>query len=280
MSDLPAPSSASSSSMSRPQFDVDSLCSKYKLCPSEKMFLESLRIGPDQQKTIVECDQRSDQWRAARVGRLTASRFGAARGHCQYTSKSELLRSMLWDTFKGNAATEYGTRNEPVAEQLYTRFQRRRKGLKDSDFFVEHHGLFVPLERPWLGVSPDGLVTDGSEPPHRRKGGLEIKCPFGRKMYPYIPSMYYDQIQGTMGILGIPWWDFVVWTPSQTHVERYEFDPKYFSDELLPRMECFYMRDYLPRAILKGAGLLEEGALDPVIEIPIEIDLDEKDKTH
>jgi hypothetical protein len=74
--------------------------------------------------------------------------------------------------------------------------------------------------------------------------------------------MYYDQIQGSMGFLGIPWWDFVVWTPQQTQIRRVEFDKEYFDQELFPRIETFYMTEYLPRAVLKRQGLLQPGKID------------------
>lgn len=256
------------------RFDIESIVLKYNLSLDERKILESLEIDSSQRECISQYDQRTDQWLQCRKFRLTASRFGAARGHCQYTSRSELLKSMLWDDKSiGNAATEWGVKHESVAVNIYTKFMKKYKNLSDSQFRVTHCGLLVSLEYPWIGVSVDAFVFDDSEPEGRKNGGGEIKCPFGKKLYAYIPSQYYDQIQGSMGFLHKPWWDFVVWTPTQTQIRRFNFDMNYFSTELFPRLEKFYMTEFLPRAVQKLKGLLKPGYIDPVIEIPVDVPL-------
>ena len=251
-------------------FDIASLVAKYQLKGDEVSLLETLRIDASQQEKIANYEQRTDEWFKSRENRLTGSNLGSARGHCAYTSKSELLKRMLWGGFQGNAATEYGTKNESVAVDLYTQFMRKQTSDK---FGVKHQGLWVPLQHPWIGISVDALVYDDSEPEvARKKGGAEIKCPYGKKLYPFIPSMYFDQIQGSMGFLQLPWWDFVVWTPGQTQIRRFDFDPLYFSQELFPRLEQFYFTDFLPRAVMRDKGLLKPGKIDPVIEIPMDLE--------
>jgi len=251
-------------------FDIDALAEKYQLKPEEICFLEKLKVDESQREAISQYDQRTDEWKNARKNRLTASRFGAARGHCQYTSHPELLKGMLWGEFQENAAMKYGVDNEAGAVDLYTKFMRKHKGLTADQFRVTHSGLLVSIEHPWIGVSVDGFVFDDSEPEGRKKGGAEIKCPYGKKLYPFIPSQYYDQIQGSMGFLGLPWWDFTVFTPQQTQIRRVEFDKVYFDQELFPRLEKFYMTEFLPRAVLRDQGLLLPGRIDPVMEICID----------
>ena len=254
--------------MAAETFDVQCLVDKYELTEDERKFLVNLTVDESQREQISQYDQRTPEWLKSRVGRLTASRFGACRGHCQYTSHTQALRDMLWGEFKGNMATEWGTAHEDGAVQVYTEFMRKHKGLSPEQFRVTHCGLLVSTQHPWIGVSVDGFVFDDSEPlVERKKGGVEIKCPFGKKLYPFIPSQYYDQIQGTMGFLGLPWWDFVVWTPTQTQIRRFNFDKVYFDTELFPRLEQHYMTEYLPRAVMKEKGLLKPGQIDPVVEI-------------
>lgn len=248
--------------------DIDRLKEKYGLGEEEIEMLKELQVDESQREEISNYDQRTDEWKKSRHNRLTASRFGAARGHCQYTSHNELLRGMLWDVFKGNRATEWGTEKEQGAVDIYVKYQTQSKNLNPEKFRVTHKGLLISLKHPWVGVSVDGLVFDDSEPNENRKnGGVEIKCPFKKSLYEFIPSQYYDQIQGTMGFLDLPWWDFVVWTPGETQIRRYNFDKKYFDEELFPRLENFYMTEYLPRAIMKKKGLLTYGFVDPVIVI-------------
>lgn len=239
-------------------FDIDRLVSKYQLTDAEKHILESLRIDENSRDQISSYDQKTDAWLQARVYRLTASRFGAARRHCQYTSPKQLLKDLLWNEFKGNVATAYGEEYEEVALAIY----EKCKAKSGKPVTVTRPGLIVSLEHPWIGVSVDGLVRDDSENEGRRNGGLEIKCPFGKQLYSFIPSQYYDQIQGAMGILGLPWWDFVVYAPHHIQIRRYDFDATYYNTELFPRLEEFYMREYLPRIVLQQQGLLNHGQID------------------
>lgn len=255
-------------------FDLQAVAAKYQLKEEEQQILRDLTIDESQREQISQYDQRTEAWLRARDFRLTASRFGAARGHCQYTTHKKLLQDMLWSEFKGNAATEWGVKHEDGAVDAYRRFMLQYKNLQDSQFVVTHCGLLVSVEYPWIGVSVDAFVFDDSEAEPRKRGGGEIKCPYGKKLYPFIPSQYYDQIQGSMGFLKLPWWDFVVWTPTQTQVRRYDFDATYFATELLPRLEQFYMTEYLPRLVLKRKGLLKQGKIDPVMEITMELSAD------
>jgi len=242
------------------EFDIERLVSKYQLREDEKNILESLRVDEKTRDEIAGYDQRTDEWHKARTFRLTASRFGAARSHCQYTKPKQLLKNMLWNDFQGNVATEYGEKNEDVALGIYEKCKEKQ----GTPVQIKRPGLIVSLEHPWIGVSVDGLVRDDSENEGRKNGGLEIKCPYGKKLYSYIPSQYYDQIQGSMGILGLPWWDFVVYTPHHIQIRRFQFDETYFQTELFPRLEEFYMREYLPRANLQQKGLLQPGQIDLV----------------
>ena len=96
---------------------------------------------------------------------------------------------------------------------------------------VMKSGLVINPEYPWLGASPDGLVTDPTS--HDSNGLLEIKCPwkyhestpieaasnkgfYGRledgKLFLREQHQYYYQIQGQMAICSRKWCDFVIYT--------------------------------------------------------------------
>jgi putative phage-type endonuclease len=257
-----------------PFFDVDRVTKKYNLSAPEVAILEELRVDESQRESISQYEQGTPEWLKAREYRMTASRFGAARGHNPYSTLPRLLADMLWGEFQGNEATRHGNKYEPVAADLYTTFMRKKFQLSPEQFHVSHRGLLVSLKYPWSGVSVDGFVFDDSEQdPMRKRGGLEIKCPFGKfpypfgQLYPFIPAMYYDQIQGTMGFLELPWWDFVVHIHDQTQIRRVEFDKTYFDEELFPRLEEFYMTKYLPRLVLKRQNRLLQGKIDTVMYV-------------
>ena len=240
-----------------------------------KDYIEKMKVTPEDVIRVMNTPQRTPEWIKYRSNRMTASNYGSAAGHNPHSKPRQLLMSLLWDTFKGNAATEYGTKNEPVAAKVYENFSTQLAKREDvaNEMSFYYPGLIICQKHPWLAVSPDGLPCLK----HHKSGKshrflLEIKCPFSKKLYPHIPHYYFDQIQGIMGILQLPYCDFVVWTPEVTQIRRYNFDVDYWTKVLYPRLHQFYFEEYLPRLILKEEGKLKQGELEPTLNVaqPIE----------
>ena len=241
-------------------------------------YLKNMNVTALEIQQIMNIPQRTPDWIKWRSCRMTASNYGSAVGHNPYQTPKKLLQELLWSTFKGNRFTEWGTDHEPVAAKIYENFLTQLvstpteektpelPNVKKASFY--YPGLIISQDQPWLAVSPDGL-------PGIKKDGrtlrflLEIKCPATLKLYPHIPHYYFDQIQGIMGILQLPFCDFVVWTPDKTQIRRYNFDLEYWRDFLFPSLYDFYMEQYLPRLILKEEGKLKEGELEPVIHLEV-----------
>jgi putative phage-type endonuclease len=231
--------------------------------------LQSMAVTRADVIQVMNIPQRTPEWKQWRGQRLTASVFGSAAGHNPYQSPQQLLKTLLWEDFQGNPATQHGTLNEPVAADVYERYMCR---TTDSVFRFLYPGLIICESQPWIGVSADGIV----EQTHRisRKKTrflLEIKCPYYKKSYDYIPHYYYDQIQGVMAVLGLPFCDFVVWNKEETQIRRFKFEKTYWENELYPALRDFYMNQYLPRLILKQLNKLEKGQifpLTPMIRLP------------
>jgi len=241
----------------------------------KKTYLDNLKISSDEIIRIMNVEQRTEEWLKARKGRITASNYGAAARHNKYSSPRTLMKQMLWSTFKGNAACDYGTKYEPVASDIYEKFMRKHldnQGKCDVHFSVSYPGLIICESNPWIACSPDGLPLEGLI-----RFLLEIKCPFKGEIYPHIPHYYFDQIQGIMGVLQLPYCDFVVWTPKKTSIRRYAFDESYWCNCLFPRLRDFYMDELLPRLILKDEGELQHGELEP--DMTIDIDEEESAPT-
>lgn len=128
--------------------------------------------------------QRDHQWRQARLGDVTASRFKdvltpprtkAAREAGQWSRTAEgymeeklaeLIHCQPADVWRADA-TDWGTANEPNAFEASIPVIEERFGEKLSlpvdDFAYIHH----PTE-PHIGCSPDGIIGD--------EGLGEIKC--------------------------------------------------------------------------------------------------------
>lgn len=156
--------------------------------------------------------QGSDEWKAARLGRLTASRVADATdllksgkpGAKRTTYLGELIAERL--TGLGvekyqNDLMRWGSAQEPEARAMYEFFN----GVEvETIGFVEHPSIDM------AGASPDGLV--GSD------GLIEIKCPststhVDTLLSQAIPEEYLKQIDWQMACTGRRWCDFVSYDP-------------------------------------------------------------------
>jgi hypothetical protein len=202
-----------------------------------------LAVTPEQVVNIRAFKQKSPEWLQARVGRLTASNFGAAAGFSTYQSPNQLLQELLWGTFEGNRATRWGQIMEDVARMDYIKYMydqhfmtarrigelRKNHDVTPFECKVWECGLTVWEEHPFLAGSPDGLVHTNNFDGKEVRLLLEIKCPGPESKLPYaeqpayqeskypeipagIPPHYYCQLQGLMAIYKLKQADFVVKT--------------------------------------------------------------------
>lgn len=166
--------------------------------------------------TILDCEQRSDVWIAARIGRLTGTGAGRiwsgwdvkeGRKKGSESTQRRDLRLMLSceritgqsqeEDFKLSPDMQRGIDQEQEAFDAYeleTGRAIRRVG------FVAHNELPI-------GCSPDGLI--GSI-----EGGVELKNPKTATHVGYvrdgvIPEEYIPQLRHNIYVTGAAWWDFV-----------------------------------------------------------------------
>lgn len=177
--------------------------------------------------------QQTKEWQSARVGKLTASRVGAALGVNPWQKPGDLVRAMVREyhgaepEFVGNIATRHGHQHEPLAVLDY---------MSETGRMVEEAGFYIHPDHDWLGASPDGFVgTDGL---------LEIKCPFSLRNGGEFKTLqdqphYYAQVQVQMASTGRTWTDFYQWSPHGTKTERVEFDVAWWKENL-PKLASFY----------------------------------------
>jgi putative phage-type endonuclease len=155
-------------------------------------------------------EQRTDDWFAARLGKVTASRvadviaktktgYGAGRANYMADLVVERLTGQKASSFT-NAAMEWGTEQEPNAKAAYA----AKTGILVEDVgFINHPTVAMS------GASPDGLAEEGL---------VEIKCPNTATHLEYIfdgkpPQKYITQMQWQMACAGKPWCDFVSYDP-------------------------------------------------------------------
>ena len=156
-------------------------------------------------------EQRSPEWFAARLGRVTASRvadviaktksgYSASRANYMAELVCERLTGMQGESYS-NAAMVWGTNTEPMARSAY---ESRMAELVEETGFVLHPTI------PMAGASPDGLIGDD--------GLVEIKCPntathIDTLLSEGAPSKYMTQMQWQMACTGRKWCDFVSFDP-------------------------------------------------------------------
>jgi hypothetical protein len=166
--------------------------------------------------TVLDCEQRSAEWFAARVGVLTAT--GAAAmlskprtGTKETAGKRNLRLRLALEALRGTALDDdepfeskdmrRGRALEPAARGWYEAVTGE---IVQTVGFVKHDTLPI-------GCSPDGIVGDYD-------GGLELKCPIPATHWEYVegnkvPSEYAPQILHSLYVTGLPWWDFCSYCP-------------------------------------------------------------------
>ena len=114
-----------------------------------------------QQAKAVELNTKSKSksplWFNMRTGRITASRFKAASHTSPVPPSISLIMSICHpeiSRFKA-AAKCWGCEHEQVARDKYASLL----SVSHHNFKVEESGLFISTEYPFVGASPDGLVT-------------------------------------------------------------------------------------------------------------------------
>jgi len=207
----------------------------------------------------------SQNWYYYRMKRLTASRFGDICRALVDNSKINIVKQLVYQQEKKNVpkAIQYGLDNESVAIDLYSQTENKK---------INKSGLRISSIYPFLGCSPDGLIFDSSS--MDIDSVIEVKCPYAyqdfsledikqsKEFYMKYDQenetfslkkthQYYYQVQGILNILGLPYCEFVVYTPkNKLIVERIESNLAFWNSNMLPKLKNFYFRFYLPELVL------------------------------
>lgn len=159
---------------------------------------------------IVDHEQGTPEWVAARLGIPTASNFKrilTATGKLS-TSVDTYFYELLAERITKQPANDYtnewmarGTELEPEARSTY-------EFIYDTQ--VEQVGFVYLDDRRHVGCSPDGLVGDD--------GTIEIKAPKASTHVKYLldgkcPADYVPQVQGQLWITGRKFCDFMSYHP-------------------------------------------------------------------
>jgi putative phage-type endonuclease len=191
--------------------------------------VDSSLLSAEPDETWLSIMQGSDAWKAARLGKVTASRIAdvvAKTKNGWGASRANYMAELIVERLTGiptegyiNGAMQWGTATEPEARmeyQLHTGYAIEQVG------FVPHPTIEM------AGCSPDGLIGDD--------GLVEIKCPNSATHIEMLlargfPSERYEkQIQFQLACTGRQWCDFVSYDPRlpermRLFIKRIERDP-------------------------------------------------------
>ena len=147
--------------------------------------LEQLKTSYFENKVVVTEDARkieretrdqadSDIWIIERRKRITASNVGGIAKMKKTTKRSFKVKGLLYSTFRGNQATQYGADMESVTVREYITYQQQNGHPNTT---VHKCGLFISENNNWLAATPDGIVNYPTATKHPN-GLLEIKNPY------------------------------------------------------------------------------------------------------
>lgn len=202
---------------------------------------------------IIECEQGSPEWFAARAGIPTASEFHTVMAVGKQGGKSvtrvDYLNKLAGEILTGEPMTNYvspdmerGKIMEDEARVLYS-------FMTDAD--PRRVGFIRSGDK---GASPDSLIGD--------RGGLEIKSAAAhvqikRLIADELPSEHKAQVHGSIWVAEREWWDFCSYCPKlplfvkrvyrdEAYIKTLELAVELFNIELQQTVE--YIRRYGAKA--------------------------------
>lgn len=172
-------------------------------------YLKNLPIVP--QRTQAWYDMRKNKITASSAASLLIKNDAICRpyiettnpgdkfkvdGKCAnpYSSKNEFVLEKCGYSqgFKGNVATLWGQKYEPVAARFYEKLKQTK---------IHEFGLIAHDTIPFLAASPDGITDDGIM--------VEIKCPYVRQVDVGIPFVYWVQVQIQLEVCDLEYCDYI-----------------------------------------------------------------------
>lgn len=208
-----------------------------------------------ERQTILQRD--SSEWMELRRSLLTASNFGRVIKRKLTTRCANLVKDILYKTNIDHVASiKHGLLNEKTAIMQLA---------KQTGIAIEPCGLFLDEDLPFLGATPDGIISDDTI--------VEVKCPISayklgldeaiekKKINFWLKDKgcsklnknhnWYYQVQGQLHISKRQKCLFAVWS-SETEELKTELilkDDMFWHNKMKDKLEAFYMKCLLPEIV-------------------------------
>lgn len=166
-------------------------------------------------------EQRTASWFAARRGKITASNAAGCLGIGPNKELWAFNQITAEKPQEENQYMRWGSQHEEHARVEYEVF---------SGNLVVPTGFWVHQDRPWLGCSPDGLISDD--------GLLELKCP--QTLPESVPEHHEIQCRVQMAVCDRFWLDYFAWTQGGQFCRRLTRNLQIEAD-LLAKLEAFWL---------------------------------------
>lgn len=184
---------------------------------------------------IIECEQNSPEWYAARLGIPTASQFStvmaSGKGGGPSLTRAKYMRELVGERITGEA-------NEGYTNAHMDRGKAMEAEARDLYSFLHDE----PLQRVGFirngdkGCSPDSLAGT--------KGGVEIKTALPHILIDILqkdqaPTEHTAQVQGTLWVAEREWWDLVVYWPKMPMFKKRIFRDEAYIAQLKKAVSLF-----------------------------------------
>lgn len=153
---------------------------------------------------ILECEQNSPEWEAARLGIPTASNFDkivTSKGE-RSKQREKYLFELAGERITGEAKSGYTNANMDRGHEREDESRSMYSFVTGVE--VQRVGFCYFDEKKEFGCSPDGLVGED--------GGFETKdaaphIQIDRLKNGWSKAQYLQQVQGSICVTGRKWWD-------------------------------------------------------------------------
>ena len=224
------------------------------------------QVSPEEARLIelrTREQSNTDEWHQLRQYRLTGCKLKKVCSCKPTTSTANKVLEFIQSSFKGNSSTDHGKLYEPVARRLL----EEKLKMKISDC-----GFFIHPEYPYIGVSPDGVITDSDYL-------VEVKCPASLPLEKSLTECikqkeaplnkfwkngeksmntncdYFHQIQGQLEVTNKDVCVFAVFKITKVgeeliHELEYELvfrDQQFWEEKMLPKFQKFFFQLLITR---------------------------------
>ncbi|KOB68075.1 hypothetical protein OBRU01_19060 [Operophtera brumata] len=221
--------------------------------------LEKSEIERQEIQETTKLQSESGECLELRRKLLTSSNFGKVVKRRKTNSCANMVQNLLYQPNVSHVASvNHGSTHEKIAREQVSEM------LKEK---IDLCGLFIDEHQPFLGCSPDGVISNENTL-------VEIKCPIvpykigideaikGGKMHfwkvdkktgqTYVNknSDWFMQVQGQMHICKAPRCVLAVWYgDNKIKIEIIERDDRFWQERMEPCLSAFYFDCLLPELV-------------------------------